>query len=290
MIALILSSLVFAAPPPSAPQDPDHPGSKVYSHRAEAKKIQCLGRSVDLVLPEGEGPFPVVSYGHGQALGLDAYRATLDHLAKKGVATIFPPYDTGFFDQDWQRMGRDFVAITECALAQMPKLDPSRVVYSGHSKGAYIAAIAAGLAPGLKARAPGAVVLFAVAGADEPSLKTIRGDSALTVIFSDKDTVVKRSLSDTTYRAAGAKMKQFILVKSYATEPAVNADHMWPLTKGSFVGGGPESALHYYGAWKWLVAAARDLGAPKRYADPYLYGEAAGDKGLGLRDEIQRNW
>ena len=64
------------------------------------------------------------------------------------------------------------------------------------------------------------------------------------------------------------------------------ADHMWPLTEKSFFGGGPESALHYYGSWKWLVAAALDLGEGNRYTHPFLYGEPAVDKGIpGETDE-----
>jgi pimeloyl-ACP methyl ester carboxylesterase len=290
MFTLFFALSAVAGPPPMVPSDPLHPGSKHYSYRAELRVQQCLGRTTNVLLPEGDGPFPVVFYGHGQALGFDSYRGTLEHLARKGIAAVFPPYDTGFFDRDWQRMGRDFVAISSCVLANFSQLDSGRVVYAGHSKGAYVAAIAAGLAPGLRASVPGAVLLFAVAGADVSSLRTIHPDSSLTVIFSDKDTVVSRSLSETSFKEAGARLRQFIFVKSYETEPPVNADHMWPLTKGGFVGGGPESALHYYGAWKWLVAAARDLGNSSRYTDSYLYGEFAADKGLGLQDEVRRSW
>ncbi len=293
--SLLAASAAQALPPPSAPTDPLHPGSKTYSFGVSTQNLTCQGRAVNVVLPTGPSDgrgFAVVVYGHGQALGLSAYKGTFEHLAKKGVAVVFPAFDNGFFDQDWNRMGRDFVSQADCALAQFRELDSTRVVYSGHSKGAYVASIAAGLATGMGARSvPKAIVLFEPAGYDASTLNKIPADSALTVVFSDRDTIVSRDISDKIYAGAASKRRQLILVKSYNTTPALVADHMWPLTEKGAFGGGPESSLHYFGSWKWLVAAAQDLTNGSRYEDPFLYGLPALDKGIPeLNDEVLRNW
>jgi hypothetical protein len=293
----LLSAPAWSAPLPGAPTDPEHPGSKIYPHAAAVKSsLTCSGRSVELFLPAGSHEprsLPLVAFGHGQALNASHYKGTLEHLAKKGVAAAFVNYSTGFFDQDWNRMGRDFVTLTDCALSQNPALDAASVVYAGHSKGAYVASIAAGLAPGLLAASiPRAIVLFAPAGADAATLRTIPQDSAVTVVFSDRDTVVSRDFSETIFSQAGSRRRQLILLGSYtSTSPALNADHMWPLTERHFMGGGPEGPLHYYGSWKWLVAAARDLHEGSRFEDPFLYGQEALEKGMaGQKDEAKRNW
>ncbi len=288
LIELLISAQILTAQAvaaPSAPTDPAHPGSKVYSHEVEQKKIRCKGRDVDVVLPKGVKEPSVVVFGHGQALDASHYQDTFDHLAKKGIAAIHPMFDNGFFDQDWNRMAKDYVELADCAVTQFG-LSRKNVVFAGHSKGAYVASIAAGLAFGnsmpLK---PGAVVLFAPAGADAPSLAKIQKDVFLTVAFSDKDTIVKKDLSDTIFRKAGSERRQFIQVKSY---PDLGADHFWPLTKASFFGGGKEGPLHYYGSWKWLVASVWYL---ERGETTYLFGKESLEKGeAGMRDEAQYSW
>ncbi len=283
---------------PSAPTAPDNPGSMVYKYDFTAKTLQCYGRQVSVFLPKaklvkkdqaGTGKnFPVVVYGHGQALGLDKYRATLVHLAKKGVAAIFPTYDNGFFDQNWERMGRDYVRLTDCALKQFHELSRDEVVFSGHSKGAYVASIAAGLAVREKLSVhPHAIVLFEAAGFDQSAVSSIDSTMALTVVYADHDDVVSRDISQSIYSSAKTKHKQFIFFRSYAN---LTADHFWPLTEASFFGGGAPSALHYYGEWKWLTAAALDLNSGDHFTNKYLYGDMAGDKGvIGLQDDITRN-
>lgn len=282
-----------ATKPAQVPTDPAHPGSKSYSYSFARRDFTCNSRSMSVFVPTGGSQaekFPAVVYGHGQALGVDNYLATFEHLAKKGVAVIYPTYDTGFFDQDWPRMGRDYATLTACALDRSPEIARDQLVFSGHSKGAYIASIAAGLAVKENIAAqPRSTVLFATASFDASSARHIGTSTSLTVIYSDQDTIVERQLSESIFREAPAAKKQFILVKSYPS--GAKADHYWPLTKGTFMGGGNESALHYHGSWKWLAAAALDLKAGGSFKNPYLYGEQAADKGLsGLSDEIQRNW
>ena len=259
------------------------------------QKISCGGRTVDVFLPEKSTQAPVVIYGHGQALGLEQYRATFEHLARKGVATIFPTYDTGFFDQNWERMGRDYVKLSDCALSKFAaELDRSQVVYSGHSKGAYVATLAAGIAgrDNLSPE-PRALLVFAPAGAWPQWLAEIPVTTAVTVVHSDRDSIVSRDLSLTIYQSVKSERKQLIDFKSFigVSSSDLLADHFWVLTKKSLFGGGPPSAFHYYGSWKWLVASALDPSRPIPFSDPYLYGERASDKGLlGLHDNFVRNW
>lgn len=294
VLAWVNSAAAFSLP--SVPTDPAHPGSKVYSYGFEQKSSSCLGRSTDIFLPSPRPQnekFPLVVFGHGQALGLEAYQGTLEHLAKKGIVALFPKYDTGFFDQQWTRMGSDYVMFADCVAAQLGMVDAGKVIYAGHSKGAYVAGIAAGLASGIHSKfAPKEIILFEPAGSDLSSLATIAPETALTVVFSDGDTIVAPEISETIFQNARSARKQLIHLKSYSdTQPSLRPDHFWPLTESTIFGGGPEGPFHYYGSWKWLVAAARDLEQGGRFEEPYLYGALALDKGLpGHQDQVKRNW
>lgn len=283
---------------PGAPTEPTHPGSKFYSYGVSEKNLKCSGRDVVVFLPtslNSSETFPAVIYGHGQALGVKNYKATLEHLARKGVAAIYPNFDTGFFDQDWIRMGEDYINLSHCAVRQLGVIREDQIVFSGHSKGAYVASVASGLAfkENLSLK-PSSVLLFATAGVSESLLRFLDPSVEMTVVFSDADSIVKRELSESSYSAASSLKKQFIFVKSYGaqTGKAVSADHFWPLTQGSFAGGGPESELHYYGSWKWLVAAALDLSQNNGSGtNKFLFGDQAANKGvLNLTDDIKRSW
>lgn len=280
----------------TAPTDASHPGSKVYNYEATHQQTTCLQRKVNIVAPQTQTTagekFPVVVFGHGQALDLDHYKMTFEHLAKKGVIVLFPQFDTGFFDQDWSRMGSDFVKQTECALQQLPDADLNAVVFAGHSKGAYVASVAAGSVElnsvSYKLRAN---VLFAPAGSSNSHLKQYPPKTATTVVYSDSDTIVSKSISENIYRQATSEIKQLITVKSYVNPP-LKADHFWVLTKSSFAGGkNGDNALHHHGAWKWLVSAAWDVRDGAKSNSPFLYGEWTTDKGVsGLVDDLQKNW
>jgi predicted dienelactone hydrolase len=283
---------------PQPPTDSRNPGSKIYDHNFVQKDFHCGDRTANVFIPiakhSGES-FPVVVYGHGQALGLDSYKETLVHLAKKGIVAIFPSYDSGFFDQDWTRMGSDYVEQTACAIDKLGGVaNRDQVVFSGHSKGAYVAGVAAGVAfqKGMAVK-PKAVVLFEAAGADPDSLPAIGPETSMTVVFSDHDTVVGEDLSQTIFQKAGSHHRQFIHMSSYTSQASseLTADHFWPMTQGSLFGGGPESSFHYYGEWKWLGAAAFDLRDGGQFTNPYLYGNQAGDKGIpGFADKIDRTF
>jgi hypothetical protein len=297
LILIFVRSVSGAQALPSSPADQDHPGSKIYQYSFKEKSLNCAGRSATLFLPVSKNifeKFAVVVFGHGQALDIENYRATMEHLAKKGVAAVFPIYDTGFFDQDWVRMGRDYVTLTDCAVrGSAGQLDLNGIIFSGHSKGAYVASIAAGLAvkEGLSIQ-PRSLVLVEMAGFDSDLSQLIEPSTAVTVVYSDKDTTVSKNISDSFYAKVKSSHKQYILFSSYShTNPKLNADHMWPLSKGSWFGGGSEGPFHYYGLWKWLVAAAVDIKNGGLFSNKYIYGPEAGEKGLpGIADQILKNF
>ncbi len=296
LLSLGVTALKAELPP--VIMDVRHPGSKVYSYNFKNEHFKCNERDVDAFIPLAQNSqketFPVIIYGHGQALGLDSYRLTMEHLAKKGIVAIFPTYDKGFFDRDWKRMGRDYVNLSDCALKKLKEnyqinTSANQIIFSGHSKGAYVASVAAGLSfrEALDIK-PQSVILFEAAGSDKETNEAIDPGVILTVIYSDKDKIVSRTISDDLYKTIPSAKKQFIYLKSY-TE--LDANHFWTLTQGSVVGGGPESPYHYYSSWKWLVAAALDLRAGSLVTNPYIYGDQASDKGItGLKDDITRNW
>jgi dienelactone hydrolase len=298
---LFLSALLHSASAASAaglapPDDPAHPGSKTYGYEFVESNLICQGRTVSMFVPRGSlvnQRFPVVVFGHGQSLEIKHYRATFEHLARKGVAVLFPVYDKGFFDQDWSRMGDDYARLADCAVAQDWRLDEGKVIYSGHSKGAYIAQIAAGKAAQGRIRSvPRAVVLFEPAGADAATLAQMDPASTLTVVYADHDSVVKREYSERIFQEAASRRKQFIFMRSYkGFGMDLQADHFWPLSAKFMLVGGDEGPFHYFGSWKWLVGAAQDLQQGDRGDNRYVYGDLAADKGApGFSDDIRKNW
>ncbi len=270
---------------PSQPTESAHPGSADYKYQVKKERFQVDGRSVDVFLPvssaAGAGGFPLIAFGHGQAIDVQGYEKTFEHLAKKGVVVIHPGFDNGFFDQDWRRMASDFNRQVGATLRRYGNLiDAGNIVYSGHSKGAYVALMAAG-APNLATEriSPTAVVLFAPAGFDGEYLRNLDPGMAVTLIYSDSDTVIQQSLISDIYSRLNVEFKQWITVQSYQN---LKADHFYPLSKSYFFGGrNGVSAYHYHGMWKWLLGAV--------WNNSYLYGDDAISSGVeGLLHKVQR--
>ena len=209
-------------------------------------------------------------------------------MAQKGIAVIHPAFDSGFFDQDWRRMAKDFNDLTTATLEKSSaRLHARQLLYAGHSKGGYIALMAAG-APGSK-NSVKALVLFAPAGYDAEYLKSLSPDIPVTLAWSDGDTVIKQSLITEIYSKLPSRNKQWILVKSY---PSQKADHFFPLSKSYFFGGqNGESAFHYFVTWKWMIGAVLDVANETSVTNTFVYGAETGSTGVdGLSHNITRNW
>ena len=287
--------LLFAWASPDRPLTPTDPGSNTYPFQYEKKSIASLGRSVEVFLPRDSSlrsrKFPVLVFGHGQAIDVAGYEASFIHLAQKGVAVVFPTYDTGFFDQNWLRMADDFNQMAHETLSQLEnQLDSSQVIYAGHSKGGYVALIASGAdSLGSAGLNLGALILFAPAGYDKGLIKKINPQLPVTLFWGESDNVIKKSLIDEIYENLPNLHKQLILIKNY---PDLKADHFYPLSKSYFFGGrNGISAYHFYGTWKWLIGGVLDLSEGAHQTNKYLYGAEALTTGLPeLKHEVKKSW
>ena len=188
-------------------------------------------------------------------------------------------------------MGDDFnKAVQEALVKYSSYLDAKKIIYAGHSKGGYVALTAAG-SPSLAQLnfRVGSIIVFAPAGYDSEYIKNLDPQIPLTLIWSDADTIVKKDILTEIYNKAPSKNKQLITAVSY---PELKADHFFPLSK-SYVFGGKNgiSPLHYFGSWKWMIGAVRDLNNPQTLTDSYLYGTDALDTGINsLKHSALRSW
>ena len=273
---------------PKAPKDKNHPGSESYAYDFQRKTMNLSGRTVDVFMPTNSkglvNNVPVIVFGHGQALNVSHYQKTFEHLARKGVAVIHPMYDNGFFDQNWRRMADDYNRLTEDTLKKYPQINPSWVVFSGHSKGAYIALLAAA-----RKSLPGSLVLFTPAEIDRKLINDLPENLPMTMFWGESDTVIKKSLIKEIYNKAPLKFKQWVEVRDYST---LKADHFFTLTKGSFAGGKTGvSPFHFYGSWKWLLGAVSDLRKGSPIKNKFIYGAQTGFTGdKGRAHKITRSW
>lgn len=290
IFSFLIAWISYSRDLPPAPTDAGHPGSKVYMHAMEHRHLQCENRKVDVFVPTlTDSVLPVVVFGHGQALSLTHYQRTFEHLAKKGIGVIFPQYSTGFFDTNWTRMADDYLNLTSCARAQTPEFQNWKLIFSGHSKGAFVASIAASRSMKKSSHfRPQSLIFFAMAGVEENQVGAIDQNIPITLVHSDQDWVVAKAHSEIFFHASRSQCKQIINLKSYRH---LSAGHMWPLTRRSFFGGGVEGPLHYHGLWKWLIGAAIDSTEKYNCSNPYIYGAFATDKGVpNLRDDVIRNF
>lgn len=101
-----------------------------------------------LVLPEGEGPHPLLVLVHGS--GKEAATKVWQHpyqFAAYGIATlVFDKRGTGnsagAFTMDFQRLAADVNAAIDVGKTQ-PNIDATRIALSGYSQGGWVAPLAA---------------------------------------------------------------------------------------------------------------------------------------------------
>jgi len=275
---------------PLAPTDSFHPGSLSYEYGVEYVTTKIGKRKVEIYLPSGltsDKKVPAIIFGHGQALNSSHYEKSFKHFAKKGIAVIFPQYDKGFFDMKWERMALDFNDLTKEVLKiYSDKIESSRIIYSGHSKGAYVGLMAAG-ARNFNNIAQ-SLVFFVPAGLDDSYLARLNPSIPLTLIWGEDDNIIKKELVTEVYNKAPSKFKQFIEVKSY---PELKATHFFTVTKKTIFGGTDElSPYQFYGFFPWLMGAINDLERGE-LTNSYLYGDKALESGdPSIIHNVQRSW
>lgn len=264
LLSLVMMTSTFAFDLPARPMDPQHPSSPSRSSFEEIK-INHIRRGSVLLLPTGrEEKVPLLVFAHGQALNLKHYRILLEHFARKGAAVLYPKYDRGFFDTDWDRMGEDYARLTNFVLNDFPEIDKSRVVYSGHSKGGYV-----GLSALNKGLNPLAAIFFSPAGVNENALREMNPSVPLSIIYPEDDRIIKEEIIFDILKLAASNNKQLIKVAQY---PDFSPGHFFLLTEKSLFGGRDGlNAYHFYGVIPWLFGAL--------YQNDFLYGDIALDSG-----------
>ena len=76
----ISASQLFANDLPQRPTQADHPSNAIYEYQVTKESVKLSGRQVDVYLPKTDRPtdkkFPVIVFGHGQAIGVEGYDLT----------------------------------------------------------------------------------------------------------------------------------------------------------------------------------------------------------------------
>jgi predicted esterase len=287
---LFLQSALAQARWPDRPRGIENPGSSDYSYTLLKESFRVNGRTIDFFAPkearEKNQKVPLIVFGHGQAIGVDGYMDSFVHIARKGVAVSFVEYDSGFFDQDWKRMGADFKTLAQKTLEKYADiLDPEQVVFAGHSKGAYVALVAAGLQP-VKVSS---IVLFAPAGYERDLISQVSPQVPVSIIYGRSDSIIKVDLVNEIYARLPSQKKQFISVIDYKVKPDLKADHFFMLNKRYFFGGRDGiTPYHYFGFWKWLLGSAWDLQQGNRQENTYLYGPEALTTGIENHSHLRK--
>jgi dienelactone hydrolase len=200
-------------------------------------EVGGVGIDVQVYMPAGEGPFPLVLMSHGSSqdprvramLGPDAMRPQATAYAAAGVAVAVPirrGYGSGSAAAwaedyetcgvaDYQRAGRataDDILASLKALADDPRVDRTRIVLMGFSAGGWGSlAAAARRAPGIRA-----VVNFAggrgrkggpnfICGGDEALIGAVRSFAAPDVpqlwLYAENDRFFGASLARRMHQA-----------------------------------------------------------------------------------------
>ncbi len=161
-ISTFITAVIFIALCGTRLSGADLPAVEYYGDRiivtrdiAYSKDAQAW-QKLDLYLPKGSGPFPVVVcwFGGGFTGGnKDGMARVCAFMADKGIAAAAPGYYLASPKQDkpgWPRNVQD----AKCAVrflranAAMYHLDGERMAGLGHSSGAYLA-LMVGLTPGI---------------------------------------------------------------------------------------------------------------------------------------------
>jgi hypothetical protein len=317
VVLLCLSGTIVALPPaapPAAPTAADHPGSATYAYgdvdtTSFVKKPPGLfspGFLTRVHVPRGaSGKLPVVAIAHGKFLYYDPdlYGKLIRHLCLKGCVVVDVEYEgylAGLFTKDHARFAERFRIGVREAIQRTPVADPTALVYVGHSLGARVALIAAEEAAAKKQSdpVPTALVLHAFddsrppTGAASPEVlgpggvaRRVPANVEVTLVEYADDTIAGPSTpyARLLYAELPVSRKQWLRVPGLATQPALVADHLAPLTGGSSFGFGGKPALDaidQHVVWKITagVALARTGRDPR--AEPWCYGTRREDCGV----------
>jgi len=283
----------------------NHPGAK-GTMSLLAPQIHKYGsgfgsgyKEMRVWMPLAAGSRPVLFFVHGFNLyktgGLfsselgHAYKAMLEHVAKRGYIVAFVRVQAGATSCDHKSMAQNLVDATTVLFKKISKADKTRVMFAGHSMGAKIALLATRRTinqdPKNEWVDPQAVLLFNLDNAKPPLCSLVDARKAaselqpeekvrITFVHTDDDKVSpwghKTNGAMAVYDALKLKHRQFILLNGTGkgdanpvTKPELHDDHAAPLTVKGKIGGIADLAmpdsyldgLDWYGYWKVLVGA-----------------------------------
>ena len=142
-------------PAPTTPADPGASGGLTFVKTSS--EVQNAGKSIplELYLPEGSGPFPVLVFTHGFQLGPDQYASYGEHLASWGYVVVMPALPGGLLGPVGAPSHREqkehTVALLDWIEANASaaggaldgKADATRIGLAGHSMGGKISLLVA---------------------------------------------------------------------------------------------------------------------------------------------------
>jgi len=296
LVLLLGSGVAGAAGKPRPPGQPKTgPGGADYAHAAVKETSLGTGDTqVWFFEPDRPAPktAPVVVLLHGWgAMDPRAYRAWIDHLARRGNLVIYPRYQASFLTRP-ETMTSNAAAAIRAALAALRKPghvspDTSKLAAAGHSLGGVIAANFAAGAKALGVPQPQAV-LSVEPGDSKGShtarrlgrkLKSILTDystvptgTLFVVVVGDEDVMVGARTAKKIWAGIGhlpKKDRDFLLVGSDRHgSPGLAAGHFFPAGASGLGGRLGVDALDYYGTWKLLdgLTDAAFHGKNRKYA------------------------
>ena len=144
-----LFTLALAAPAFATFADCDFEADAQMGPYGPAKffNITYDGTVIYGLIPEGDGPFPVLGYMHGSTGEWGMYGDNLEHMASHGFVVVFPHIKSPSADKHWWETNTDgkyLIKAIDWAIAQndvegadlFGKVDTQNIVYGGHSMGA----------------------------------------------------------------------------------------------------------------------------------------------------------
>lgn len=282
-VLLVISLKLFAAFTIAPPSEVDHPGSLFYKYDDyTVHNYFYNGRKSVLYLPKGtslQNKLTLIVFGHGYGAIRYTYSTMLKHIAKKGFAILFISYDKNILDADYKRMAVDYKTITVNVLKKYEHyLDSNKVVYSGHSNGALVATMAAGLIEPFINFSPKQLTVFGIPLLKIEFLNRLSQNLVCNFITGESDESTPPSNAQYAYNNATCLKKQFIIISSYfnLSKPII-ADHGSFRTmgwRGSQVG-----PLHWYSYWKYILGSAIDTSEGSKAENKWLYRIEAEDTG-----------
>lgn len=277
------------------PDDPAHPSSPIYGYGSKRVVKKFKNRNVSIYFPIHHGEkiknATTIIFGHGKLAPRFTYEKMFRHLNGKGIAVVYPQYEKWALDSRYSRMAKDFADLSQFALeTESQYLNDEKLVFSGHSNGAFIALLSAGMPQSERKINAKSLVLFALPGWREASLKRLDPELNVSIISGDNDKKTPFKLGQKIYEKIKTYRKQHIILKSFNThDSSFLADHGAART---YSWTGPRiNILHYHGYWQYLSSAALALDNPSSGVAEYLYGSKAfGTFCPDYKHIIHRSW